>query len=341
MGNSTVPEWKPMVNVSIETDSSSSVFVMTDDPPTVQLTATFLSPVTPLDLFRQSLPFSYLTIEVSSLDGKPHQVEVYTDINGLWLADDETEMLEWAPTTAQSDWKGLSMRLKNQRLFTEEVGPLEFPQDRILHGDIYYATRTSSSDSNRIQSTLSLGFDASQTRRQFSEQGRLGDSVNAMMRSTRPRDSHNPQLVLDEPVFAIAHSFGIVGPGTPVADATALLTVGHVRDPIVQLRTDGSDLKFLRPLWTSAFKDAEEMIGFFLKDYEHSKQVSEEYNRQLYADARRVQDEEYGHTVAVPTRQVFAAMEAAVDYKQDPGSSLVTVSAVREPTAGLTCPESR
>jgi hypothetical protein len=209
-------------------------------------------------------------------------------------------------------------------MFEEENGYAEHPNDHILHGDLFYATRTPAK--SRIESTISLGDDARDTRRRFAEQGRLDGNVNSTFRSTRMREKYDPERIIDEPVFAIAHSFGWISPETSAGDATALITVGHVRDPIVRLKTDGPDLKILRPLWTSTFKNPEEMITFFLQDYEYSRKVSEDYNRQLYADARRVQDEEYGHTVAVPTRQVFAAMEAAVDYNLDSKTSLVTVS---------------
>jgi hypothetical protein len=47
----------------------------------VELKITFLSPITPNDLRRQSLVFSYLDVGVTSLDGEPHQVQVYTDIS--------------------------------------------------------------------------------------------------------------------------------------------------------------------------------------------------------------------------------------------------------------------
>lgn len=46
----------------------------------VALTVTFLSPIFPKDLKRQSLPFSYVDVSVSSSDGKPHEVQLYTDI---------------------------------------------------------------------------------------------------------------------------------------------------------------------------------------------------------------------------------------------------------------------
>ena len=39
----------------------------------------FLSPITPTDMARQSLPFSYLEIEVYATDGLDHSVQLYTD----------------------------------------------------------------------------------------------------------------------------------------------------------------------------------------------------------------------------------------------------------------------
>jgi hypothetical protein len=47
----------------------------------VSLKVTFLSPLTPNDFKRQSLIFSYMNIEVSSLDGANHDVQIYTDIS--------------------------------------------------------------------------------------------------------------------------------------------------------------------------------------------------------------------------------------------------------------------
>lgn len=48
---------------------------------TVSITVTFLSPVTPDDFLRLSLPFSYMEVEVASLDGNQHDVQLYTDVS--------------------------------------------------------------------------------------------------------------------------------------------------------------------------------------------------------------------------------------------------------------------
>jgi hypothetical protein len=47
----------------------------------VQMVITFLSPVTPDDYVRQSLPMSYMQVSVVSIDGKSHNVELYSDIS--------------------------------------------------------------------------------------------------------------------------------------------------------------------------------------------------------------------------------------------------------------------
>ncbi len=61
----------------------------------VALKVTFLSPIFPTDLKRQSLPFSYVDVLVSSSDGNPHEVQLYTDITAgkLYILDYTTLMV--------------------------------------------------------------------------------------------------------------------------------------------------------------------------------------------------------------------------------------------------------
>ena len=66
--------------VAFEYTSTKSIFtIQVDDK--VNLKAKFLSPLTPHDFKRQSLVFSYLSVEVSSLDGQNHDVQLYSDIS--------------------------------------------------------------------------------------------------------------------------------------------------------------------------------------------------------------------------------------------------------------------
>lgn len=52
--------------------------------------ATFLSPVTPNDVVRQSLPFSYLVVDVDKHALANRSVSVYTDISGEWATGDSS-----------------------------------------------------------------------------------------------------------------------------------------------------------------------------------------------------------------------------------------------------------
>ena len=47
----------------------------------VTMSVTFLSPITPDDMRRQSLVFNYMNVDIVSLDGANHSVELYSDIS--------------------------------------------------------------------------------------------------------------------------------------------------------------------------------------------------------------------------------------------------------------------
>jgi hypothetical protein len=65
---------------AFEYTSTKTIFTMNVQNK-VEMNITFMSPITPHDFKRQSLVFSYLNVEVSSLDGHDHNVQVYADIS--------------------------------------------------------------------------------------------------------------------------------------------------------------------------------------------------------------------------------------------------------------------
>lgn len=71
----------PVNQVSLEYTSTQSIFTFDVDGK-VTLTVTFLSPVYPDDMARQSLQFSYISVKAKSSDGTPHDVQVYMDVSG-------------------------------------------------------------------------------------------------------------------------------------------------------------------------------------------------------------------------------------------------------------------
>lgn len=70
-----------VTQTSFEYTSTSSIFTF-DVAGKITMTVTFLSPVYPNDLVKQSLQFSYVDIAVKSSDGKQHSTQVYMDISG-------------------------------------------------------------------------------------------------------------------------------------------------------------------------------------------------------------------------------------------------------------------
>jgi len=83
MGNPTFPSGTTVAQVnqtSFEYTSTKSIFTQNVNNK-VGLVVTFLSPVTPTDYVRGSLVSSYLDVQVYSLDGNTHDVQIYTDIS--------------------------------------------------------------------------------------------------------------------------------------------------------------------------------------------------------------------------------------------------------------------
>ncbi len=67
--------------LSLEYTSTKSIFTF-DVAGKVLMTVTFLSPVYPDDLARQSQQFSYISAKAKSADGAPHKVQIYMDVSG-------------------------------------------------------------------------------------------------------------------------------------------------------------------------------------------------------------------------------------------------------------------
>jgi hypothetical protein len=75
-----VPDVENVRQESVEYTSTRTIFKMKVGE-RLNMKITFLSPITPKDLKRMSLVFSYLQVEVSSADGREHDVQLYSDIS--------------------------------------------------------------------------------------------------------------------------------------------------------------------------------------------------------------------------------------------------------------------
>nr|POE81219.1 glutaminase a [Quercus suber] len=77
---------------SFEYTPTRSIFTL-DVAGLVTMTVTFLSGVTPDDLVRSSLPYSYMDVQVLSQDGSEHIVQLYTDVSAGLLCPASSRLL--------------------------------------------------------------------------------------------------------------------------------------------------------------------------------------------------------------------------------------------------------
>nr|POE77399.1 glutaminase a [Quercus suber] len=78
---------------AFEYTPTRSIFTL-DVAGLVTMTVTFLSGVTPDDLVRSSLPYSYMDVQVLSKDGNEHTVQLYTDVSAGLLCPVSSRLLQ-------------------------------------------------------------------------------------------------------------------------------------------------------------------------------------------------------------------------------------------------------
>lgn len=90
----------------------------------------------PKDLVNQSIPFSYLAVDVAPNDGSSHSVQLYTDVSGEWLVPGnlppESQLFLWETTIG--DTVNHQFLLQNQTQFLEVDG-------RVRYGNVTYSTK--------------------------------------------------------------------------------------------------------------------------------------------------------------------------------------------------------
>ncbi len=188
----------------------------------VEITLSFLSPITPTSTLRQSLPASYIVIYVNG----GFDIDIYIDINGEWVSGDNNEITwELANTHLPDDpnarpLKTWQIRRAEEQLFTEI-------RDRGEWGTIQF---TGPPDVTHEAGSSAL------VRQRFSRTGTLQNADQGGFR----------RILDDEPVFAFSKSFKLNETTTISATPTenVMFTIAHIQDPIVQrivFRRHGAD----------------------------------------------------------------------------------------------------
>jgi hypothetical protein len=139
--------------VSFSYTSTRSTFIM-NVAGKVQMNITFMSPVYPEDLGRQAMTFSYLNVDVRSVDGAPHSVHLYADVSGgkqllrvcvAWK--DSNGLPEWASgdKEAPAKWEmGRGEGVIWHKFYRQDQRVFSESNDQADWGNWYWSTKDAS-----------------------------------------------------------------------------------------------------------------------------------------------------------------------------------------------------
>ena len=181
--------------VSAEYTSTHTVFTLTAGPATLRLD--FLSPVSPRNYLRQSLPYSYLTVSASSTNSVA--VQIYLDIDETWTGQRGNTRHHLYDTNSTTIWQ---MSVAGAATYAQNL------QEQALWGKPTIATNPSS----RSAVSSSSG-PTNDIRNQFFTNGRLSGT--------------NPPWAPGD-VAALAHDLGGV-----TASASVTFAIGLERQQAV------------------------------------------------------------------------------------------------------------
>ncbi|KAF9782924.1 hypothetical protein BJ322DRAFT_182136 [Thelephora terrestris] len=253
----------------------------------VDLTATFLTPIEPTDLVNQSIPFSYLSVEVVANDANTHQVQLYTDVTGEWLISGGTQpqsdqLFQWQATTGTT--VNYQFSLQNQTQFLEVGG-------RARYGSVVYSTTQVSGLTYEVgpDTVLRPGFISS---------GALNNTVDTQFRAISDM----------WPVFAFAHDLGVVG---STATTPVVYTIGHVRDPLVQVLNVPNINSLRGSYYLTRYSSTPDLVTALLSDYPNTLARAMNFDENLTTAAFAVtpQDSDYEDVLALSVRQLFGNIE--------------------------------
>ncbi|KAK0455849.1 hypothetical protein EV421DRAFT_1918400 [Armillaria borealis] len=242
---------------------------------TTNVNVTFLSPIEPSDLVLQSLPFSYVYIDVESNDGQEHSIQLYSDISAEWISGDSASLAEWS--TTKTDSSAIHKAARQSPLSMQEISNLA--ED----ATVYYAFPLSN------DATYETGADTV-VRGDFSTRGALLNTADVNFR-------------------AISDHFVVLGHAVNLNNITSTTSsvvwaIGLVRDPVISLYSTSANDSRSSYFWT-AYNTVSDAVDFFLSDFSNAKQRAINIDNKITSDARQISNN-YADLVTLAARQALA-----------------------------------
>ncbi|KAF7378318.1 hypothetical protein MSAN_00257500 [Mycena sanguinolenta] len=262
----------------IETQVTPTQTILTVQAGPMQLNVTFLSPIEPSDWGRQSFPFSYVYLDGTATDGKPHSVQLYSDISGEWVTNSPSTGIQWSTT-------------KTSNTVFHQVGstkPTSVFEDVAEDSVAYYAISSGYPDLVSI-----VGTDQG-LRAQFATQGEgftLTSDLAGQIGNVRGSDGKFPVL---------AHAMDL---GNTTSITLIAWAVGVARDPIV---TFSGVLR--RAYYWSQYATIGDAIDAFMVDFPKARTRALALDQKILQDARAI-SQNYADLVSLSARQAMAGFE--------------------------------
>jgi hypothetical protein len=252
----------------------------------VHVTMTFMTPALPNDLDAFSLPLSYITWEVKSVDGKPHTLSLYQSASSQLVVNNPEEKVEWGRETT-----GVLVALK--------VGTIS---QRILG---------SSGDDHRINWGYAyLAASAKQSRAAIGVNRDLISSFTTSGTLPTTDDTRMPRAVKDDqPTLALVFDLGTVNAKPTSRDVIVAY------DEVFSIKYFGQNL---RPYWRRNGTTAVEMLQRAAREYPRLVKRCTEFDTEMIADATRAGGEKYAQICALAYRECAAACGLAADVNKQP-----------------------
>ena len=252
----------------------------------VSVTLTFTTPALPDDLLLLSRPTTYINCEVSSADGKPHDVDFYFDASGE-LATDRLNQQVAGATELVNNAVAIRLGSTSQRVLNRSGDDI-----RIDWGYLYVAA------DKRMAPNTAFGK-ADDLRAAFDRDGA------AALKGQAPTFPVNA----DQVVAAVAMSLGKVEQ-TPVSryaliaydDLYAIEFMNHK----------------LRPYWRKDGWNASDLIEAAVNEHDALERRCADFDAELLNDVRQAGGDAYADIAALAYRQCFAAGKFVADDNGQP-----------------------
>jgi hypothetical protein len=253
----------------------------------IKLKVIFTSPLLTDNLNILSRPISYITYQVSSLDNKKHDVQIYFEASPEWAVNTISQEI----TSEKINANGLTY-LKAGTTGQKILGR-SGDNVRIDWGYFYLVGKQDKTTSFTIN-------DYETPKREFAERGKLSGIINKNL---------SPEMEKQMTSLALSQEVGKVGPKV----VSNKIMIGY--DDLYSLQYFGQNL---RPWWNNNGDNT--IVNEFVKanlDYPYLIEKSNKFDAKLMVDAQKAGGENYARLCALAYRQAIAAHKLVKDKNGD------------------------